>query len=100
MRRQPVRLAHGEGGLEIGLDHIFRRGQDVRDEVIAELDVGIERAADLELVQGVEAGGDHGGKADGEDDAESNDCGRKRKANFHETIRWAAPNPTDPRGLR
>ncbi|MET4118121.1 hypothetical protein ABIB85_004579 [Bradyrhizobium sp. JR1.5] len=47
MGRELVGLAHGERGLEIGLDHIFRRRQNVGDEVIAQLDVGIERTADL-----------------------------------------------------
>ncbi|MGY3428182.1 hypothetical protein ACVWZW_008686 [Bradyrhizobium sp. F1.13.4] len=86
MGRQLVGLAHGESGLKIGLDHIFRRRQDVGDEIVAQLDVGIERTADLELFQGVEAGGDHGGETECQNDAESNDCGRKRKANFHGTI--------------
>ena len=88
MGRQLVRLTHGERGLEIGFDHIFGRRQDVRDEVVAELDVGVKRTADLELAQGVKAGRDDGSKADGEHDPECNDCRRKRETNFHETIQW------------
>jgi hypothetical protein len=98
--RQLVRLAHGEGRLEIGLDDIFRGRQDVGDEVVAELDVGIERPADLELLQGVEAGGDHGRETDGQNDAESNDRGRKRQTNFHETIQGMRRNRSDPRRIR
>ncbi|MEY9760449.1 hypothetical protein ABH988_001234 [Bradyrhizobium ottawaense] len=85
--RQLVRLAHGQRRLEIGLDDIFRRRQNVRDEVVAELDVGVERTADLELFQGIEAGRNHGGKTDGENDAERNDRRGQGQTKFHETIR-------------
>lgn len=77
MGGQLVRLAHGQRRLEIGFDDVFRRRQDVGDEVVAELDVGIERAADLELAQRIEAGGNNRSKADGKDDPESDDRGRQ-----------------------
>lgn len=86
MSRQLVRLAHRKRSLKVGFDHVFRRRQDVGDEVVAQLDVGIKRAADLELFQCVQAGGDHGGKADGENDPERDDRGGQRQANFHGEI--------------
>jgi len=73
MGSQLVGFAHGKGGLEIGLDDIFRRRQDVRDEVVAELDVGIKRPANLELSNRIEAGRNDSREADGQSNAECND---------------------------
>ena len=49
MRRKLRRIVQHEGCLEIGLDDVFRRRQDVGDKVVAELDLVVERTADLEL---------------------------------------------------
>ena len=49
MRRKLRRIVQHEGGLEIGFDDIFRRRQNIGDEIVAELDLVVERTADLEL---------------------------------------------------
>ena len=53
MRRKLRRIVQHERGLKIGLDHVFRRRQDVGDKVVAELDPVVQRTADLELQQAV-----------------------------------------------
>jgi hypothetical protein len=64
------RIIQRQRRLEIGLDYIFRRRQDVGNKVVAELDLGIERTADLDVAQRIDAGEDHGGKASRGDEAE------------------------------
>jgi hypothetical protein len=49
-----------ERGLEIGFDDVFRRRQDIGDEIVAELDLVIKRTTDLELRQPIDAGGNDG----------------------------------------
>ena len=60
MRGHGGRIAQRQRGLEIGLDHIFRRRQDVGHEVVAELDLVIQRPTHLEVLQGPDAGSDDG----------------------------------------
>ncbi len=60
MRRKLRRIVQHEGGLEIGFDDVFRRRQNVGDQVVAELDLVVKRTADLELRQPVNAGGNYG----------------------------------------
>ena len=67
MRRKPRRIVEHQGGLEIGFDDVFRRRQNVGNEVVAELELVIERTADLELRQPVNAGGNHGTETHGGD---------------------------------
>ena len=63
MGRKLRRIAQDEGGLQIGLDDIFRRRQNIGDQVVAELDLVVERTADLELGQPVNTGGNDGTEA-------------------------------------
>ncbi len=42
MRRQRRWILKGEGHLQIGFDHVFRRRKDVRDEVVAEFDLVVD----------------------------------------------------------
>ena len=63
MRRQLRRVAQDQRRVEIGFDDVFRRRQDVGDQIVAELELVVERAADLELGKSVNAGSDHGAEA-------------------------------------
>ena len=75
MRLELGRIVQCQRGFEIGLDHIFRRRQDIGNEVIAELDLRVEWAADLQLSQRVGAGRDHGDESDHKQQTEANDRG-------------------------
>src|SRR5262249_52426854 len=83
MRLEALRLAQRQRRLEIGLDDIGRRRQDICDEVVAELDAGIEGTADLQFLKRVTPCQDDGGKSDGQQQAESNDRGGNRQTEFH-----------------
>ena len=60
MRRELRRIVQHEGSLEISLDDVFRRRQDVGNEIVAKLDTIVERTADLELRQPIDAGRNDG----------------------------------------
>ena len=77
MRRELRRIVQHEGGLEIGLDDVFRRRQDVGDQVVAELELVIERPAHLELRQPVDTGRNDGTEAG---------CGDQSKINIAREI--------------
>ena len=69
MRVDLAGIVQRQRRLEIGFDDIFRRRQDVGDEVVAELDLVVERAADLDVAERVKAGEDHGGETRRGDEA-------------------------------
>ncbi|WP_249129074.1 hypothetical protein [Bradyrhizobium japonicum] len=73
MNSKLIRLAHRQRRFQIGLEHIGGWRQDIGDEVIAELDVGIERPTNLELAKRVSTAGDDSHKAEDEQNAEEND---------------------------
>jgi hypothetical protein len=47
VNRKLRRITQRKGGFEIGFDNVFRRRRDIGDEIIAELDLVVERAAHL-----------------------------------------------------
>ena len=53
------RIVQGQRCLEIRFDHVFRRRQDVGDEVVAEFELVVDGPADLDLSEGVDTGEDH-----------------------------------------
>ena len=71
------RIVQDEGGLQIGLDDVFRRRQNIGDQVVAELDLVVERTAHLELGQPVNTGGN---------DSPEAGCGDQSKINIAREI--------------
>jgi hypothetical protein len=92
---QRGRIAQRQGRFEIGFDHIFGWWQDVRDEVVAELDAVVERAAHLEMVERKAGGADDRTQTNDGSDAEDDDCARERELEIH----WPAPREQKISGL-
>jgi hypothetical protein len=95
MRRKLRRIVQHEGSLEIGFDDIFRRRQNVGDEVVAELDLVVERTAHLELRQPVNAGGNHGTKTQCGDQSKNQYRARNRQAQRHGNVLRVRKNPSE-----
>ena len=83
MRGQGRGIAQGQCRLQIGLDDIFRRGKDVGDQIVAEFDLVVERTANFQFAQRIDAGEDDAGQTDCRDDSEQGDGARNRDPEFH-----------------
>jgi len=59
MTGQVGRPAQRQRRFQIGFDDVGRRRQDIGDQIAAELDLGVERTADPQLLQRQRAGGQH-----------------------------------------
>ena len=69
--------------LQVSLNHIGRRRQDVGDEVIAEFDLRIERPPDAKLAVCISADCEDRAKPKRGDHAEEHNGGKNRNSNFH-----------------
>jgi hypothetical protein len=97
--RQAGRIVQQQGRLEIGLDDIFRRRQDVRDEILAQDDPAIDRAIDLQLAERADACPQDGNASQGHDQAEQIDCSTNAQLHGGNSQRREDGGQFDQRGL-
>ncbi len=83
MNGKPLRFLHRQRRFKKCFDDVKRWRQNVRNQVVAELDLRIKGTANAQLVEGVTAGQHHGRKPQARENAERDNCRRNRDAHFH-----------------